>query len=145
EVENRAACLFHLALSYEKLEDYFNAFLYFDQYVILYPDDPDLEQARWHRGLCCYPLAQKLFEDGEIEQAFYYLDEVISAGQPQHLVDDAYFLRGEILLSQNFPDEAKEAFSQVVKLNRVYWKEKIAEQARKRIQEIEMNKRIDKE
>ncbi|HUU27823.1 MAG TPA: tetratricopeptide repeat protein [archaeon] len=142
EVENRADYLFHLAQSYEKLEDYFDAFLYFDQFIVLYPDHPQIEQVRWHRGSCCYPLAQKMFSDGDIEGALFYLDEIISKGQPQHLLDDAYFLRGEFLLASDRPEEAEDAYRQVMKLNRYYWKEKIVEQARRRIQELELNKRV---
>jgi len=141
KLNNKAQHFFYLAESYEKLEDYFNAFLYFDQFVILYPDHPEVEQARWHRGSCCYPLAREMFDQGDIEQSFYYIDQIISSGQPQHLVDDVYFLKGEILLADKRPDEAKQAFRQVLKLNRYYWKEKIAEQARVRIEEIDFSKR----
>jgi tetratricopeptide (TPR) repeat protein len=141
ELDNKAQHLFYLAESYEKLEDYFNAFLYFDQFVILYPDDPEVEQARWHRGSCSYPLAQEMFDQGDIEQSFYYLDQIIDSGQPQHLVDDAYFLKGEVLLADKRQGEAMQAFRQVLKLNRYYWKEKIAEKARMRIEEIQFNKR----
>ena len=141
ELENRAGYLFHLALSYEKLDDNFDAYLYFDQFMTLYPDNPDVEQARWHRGSCSYPLAQQMFKEGELEQAFFYLGQIISAGQPQHLVDDAYFLQGEIMLSDGRPEEAKLAYRQVLKLNRYYYKEKIAEQARKRIEEIEFKQK----
>ena len=141
ELNNKAQHLFYLAESYEKLEDYFYAFLYFDQFVILYPDHLQVEQARWHRGSSCYPLAQEMFEQGDIEQSFYYLDQIISSGQPQHLVDDAYFLKGEILRADKRLEEAKQAFRQVLKLNRYYWKEKIAEQARMRIEEIDFSKR----
>jgi len=141
ELSNRAGHLFYLAESYEKLEDYFNAFLYFDQFIILYREHPEFEQAQWHRGSCCYPLAREVFEQGDIEQSFYYLDQIIDFGQPQHLVDDAYFLKGEILLADKRPEEAAQAFRQVLKLNRYYWKEKIAEQARMRIEEILFNKK----
>lgn len=141
ELNNKAQHLFYLAESYEKLEDYFNAFLYFDQLIVLYPDDPQVEQARWHRGSCCYPLAQEMSDRGDIEQALYYLDQIIGSGQPQHLVDDAYLLKGEILLADKRPGEAMQAFRQVLKLNRYYWKEKVAEQARMRIEEIQFNKK----
>ena len=141
ELSNRAGHLFYLAESYEKLEDYFNAFLYFDQFIILYREHPEFEQAQWHRGSCCYPLAREVFEQGDIEQSFYYLDQIIDFGQPQHLVDDACFLKGEILLADKRPEEAAQAFRQVLKLNRYYWKEKIAEQARMRIEEILFNKK----
>lgn len=142
--EGKALFLYHLALSYEKLEDYSNAFLYFDQFINLYPNSPQADQARWHRGSCCYPLAQELFANGDADGALYYLNEIISGGQPQHIVDDAYLLRGDILLSQARQGEARQAYSDVLKLNRYYWKEKIAEQARQRIQEIDLNTKIAK-
>ncbi|MBW7997731.1 MAG: tetratricopeptide repeat protein [Candidatus Glassbacteria bacterium] len=141
EQERRAGCMYNLAAGYEKLEDYFNAFLYYDQFLTLYPDRPESEQASWHRSSCSYPLALQMREEGDLEQAFYYLNLIISGGQPQHLVDDAWYLRGEILLQDNRPAEAKQAFERVLKLNRYYYKEKIAEQARKRIEEIEFSGR----
>jgi tetratricopeptide (TPR) repeat protein len=140
--ERKAECLFKLAQSYENLEDYFNAFLYYDQFIAIYPDHPESEQASWHRGSCCYPLARQMEEEGDLEQAFYYLDQVITGGEPQHLVDDAWYLRGEILLEDNRPAEARQAFERVLNLNRYYYKEKIAEQARKRIEEIDFSVKV---
>jgi tetratricopeptide (TPR) repeat protein len=134
-------CMFNLAESYEKLEDFFNAFLYYDQFVSLYPGQARAEQARWHRGSCSYPLAVQMRDAGDLEQAFFYLEQIISGGQPQHLVDDAWYLRGELLLDDKRPAEAKQAFERVLNLNRYYFKEKIAEQARKRIEEIEFSGR----
>jgi len=142
EVENRHLYLFHLAQAYAKLEDYFNAFLYFNQYLVLYPDSPMSEQAVWHRGNCCFPLARRLYEDKDFDQAMFYLDMIIEEGQPQHYLDDSYFLKGEILMALNRPGEAKSSYLQVLKLNRYYYKEKIAEQARQRVHEIDLRKRL---
>ncbi len=140
--EQRAGdCMFNLAESYEKLEDFFNAYLYYDQFVNLYPGQARAEQALWHRGSCGYPLAVRMREEGDLEQAFFYLEQIISSKQPQHLVDDAWYLRGEILLDDKRPAEARQAFERVLKLNRYYYKKKIAEQARKRIEEIEFSGR----
>jgi len=105
----------------------------------LFPGHPENEQARWHRGSCSFPLAQRMREDSDLEQAFFYLDQIIASGEPQHLVDDAWYLRGEILLDDNRPAEAKQAFERVLTLNRYYYKEKIAEQARKQIEEIDFS------
>ena len=140
ELERKSVYLLHLALSYEKLEDWFNSFLYFDQFITLYPDHPEIEQARWHRGSCSYPLARQAFDEGDLDQAFFNLDEIIGSGQPQHLVDDAWLMKGDVLLADNRPEEAKQAYRQVLRLNRYYWKEKIAEQARKKIEEIDFNR-----
>ncbi|MBN2290190.1 MAG: hypothetical protein JXQ83_12725 [Candidatus Glassbacteria bacterium] len=142
EVENKDLYLFHLAQSYEKIEDYFNAYLYFDQLLVLYPESSMKEQATWHRGNCCFPLARQAHEAEDYEQALFYLDLIINEGQPQHYLDDAYFLKGEILLALNRPGEAKVSYLQVLKLNRYYYQEKIAEQARARVHEIELRTRI---
>ncbi|MEA2062948.1 MAG: tetratricopeptide repeat protein [Gemmatimonadota bacterium] len=142
EVGNREVYLFHLAQSYEKLEDYFNAYLYFDQFLTLFPESPMKEQALWHRGNCCYPLARQLNDQGQYDQALFYLELIITQGQPQHYIDDACFLKGEILLALNRPDEARSSYQRVLKLNRYYYKEKVAEQARARIHEIELKKRL---
>ncbi len=140
EDEQRVAnCMFNLAESYEKLNDFFNAYLYYDQFINLFPEQASAEQARWHRGSSCYPLAVQMRQEGDLEQAFFYLEQIISSKQPQHLVDDAWFLRGELLLDDKRPSEAKQAFERVLKLNRYYYREKIAEQARKRIEEIEFS------
>ena len=142
EVENRNQYLIHLAQSYEKLEDYFNAFLYFDQFFVLYPDDPMADQAVWHRGNCSFPLARQAYEEKDYDLALFYLDLIIEGGQPQHYLDDAYFLRGEILLGLNRPAEARRSYLRVLRLNRYYYKEKIAEQARARVHEIELRKSL---
>ena len=102
-----------------------------------------MEQAHWHRGNCCYPLAKDLFEKEELEQALYYTDEIIASGQPQHYLDDAHFLRGEIMMRRENLEEARGAFRQVLRLNRYYYKERIADLARQRILEIDMRKRGD--
>ncbi|MFH1070113.1 MAG: tetratricopeptide repeat protein [Candidatus Glassbacteria bacterium] len=140
DVDRKATYLLHLAMSYEKLEDWFNAYLYFDQFISLYPDQPEIEQVRWHKGSCAFPLARQAFDQGDLEQAFSYLDEIIGTGQPQNLVDDAWLLKGDVLLADKRPEEAKQAYRQVLRLNRYYWKEKIAEQARKKIEELEFNR-----
>ena len=142
EVENKEVYLFNLAISYEKLEDYFNAYLYFDQFIVLYPDNPLSEQAIWHRGNCCYPLARQAQEEKDLDRALSYLEILISGGQPQHYLDDACFLKGEILLALNRPGEAKASYLQVLKLNKYYYKEKVAEQARARIHEIDLRRRL---
>jgi tetratricopeptide (TPR) repeat protein len=142
QVDHRDEYLFHLALSYEKLLDYANAFLYFDQYLAQYPQGSQVEQARWHRGSCCFPLARDFFDRGELDQAASYLDRIISSGQPQNLLDDAWYLRGEIFLAQERPEEARNAFQEVLKLNRYYWKERIADQARRQINELDLQKRV---
>ncbi len=143
EEDHRPLHLFHLALSYEKLNDGANAFLYFDQFVTLYPDREEADEARWHRGSCCYPLAEQLFrEQHDSEGAIFYLDQIIQAGQPQHLLDDAWYLQGEILLAAERIGEARRAYQQVLEANRYTWKEKVAEEARKRLQEIEVRERI---
>jgi tetratricopeptide (TPR) repeat protein len=142
EVENKEVYLFNLALSYEKLEDYFDAYLYFDQFIVLYPDNPMSEQAVWHRGNCCFPLARQAHEEKDLDHALFYLEILITDGQPQHYLDDACFLKGEILLALNRPGEARSSYLQVLKLNKYYYKEKVAEQARARIHEIDLRRRL---
>ncbi|MCE5269689.1 tetratricopeptide repeat protein [bacterium] len=142
-LENRPLYLFHLAECYEKQQDWSNAFLYFDQFLTVYPQDPHAPEALWHRGNCCWPLASELFEKEELDQALYYVDQIIDSGQPQHYVDDAYFLRGEILLKQESFEEARAAYRQVLKLNRYYYKERIADLARRRILEIDTKKKAE--
>ncbi len=143
QVRDRSTYLFHLAECYEKQEDWANAFLYFNQFLTVYPSDARAAEASWHRGNCCWPLANGAFEKEDLEQALYYTDEIISGGQPQHYLDEAYYLRGEILLKQQSYEESRAAFSQVLKLNRFVYKERIADQARRRILEIDTKRKAE--
>lgn len=143
DLADRPTHLFRLAECYEKLNDWSNAFLYFDQFLTLYPGGPLAEQALWHRGNNSFPLANELLEKDELDQALFHADQIISVGQPQHYLDDAYFLRGEIMMRQERYEEARNAFRQVLRLNRYYYAERIADLARQRILEIDMIKRGD--
>ena len=143
EVDNRNLHLYHLAESYEKTGDVYNACLYYEEYLLMYPETELAEQARWHQASCAYPLAERVYrEDKDYEAALDYLAVLIDFEQPQHLLDDAYYLKGDILVEMNRLEEAKRAYRQVLRLNKFYYTEKIAESARQKIHDIDLKRRF---
>ncbi|MEA1912227.1 MAG: tetratricopeptide repeat protein [candidate division WOR-3 bacterium] len=87
-------------------------------------------------GKVSFQLAKKRYKEGNYNSAELYLGEVISASLPKVLVDDAYFLLGDIRLSQEKYQEAKSCYREVLKINR-FAEPKIAREAKDRLRIIE--------
>ncbi len=87
-------------------------------------------------GKVSFQLAKKRYKEGNYNSAELYLGEVISASLPKVLVDDAYFLLGDIRLSQEKYQEAKSCYREVLKINR-FAEPNIAREAKDRLRIIE--------
>ncbi|MBI4543842.1 MAG: tetratricopeptide repeat protein [Gemmatimonadetes bacterium] len=92
-------------------------------------------EARWHIGRCSFELAREARAGGQLGPALQYLDRVLQLGVPENLQDQAWFERGEILLTVGRPDEALVAFRKVLELNPARTGQ-LVERAQRRIDEI---------
>jgi tetratricopeptide (TPR) repeat protein len=86
-------------------------------------------------GKISFKLAEKRLEEGNYDSAELYLQELISLGTPEVLIDDAYFLMGDIKLSQEKYKEAVYCYNKVLDLNK-FAKPKIRREAEEALQII---------
>jgi tetratricopeptide (TPR) repeat protein len=82
-----------------------------------------------------FALGNNLFNNGLLDSAEVFFDMIISMNEPKSLLDDAYFLLGEIYLKRNNFDKALEAYKKVLRLN-PYEKGEVVKKAKERIKEI---------
>ena len=108
---------YRLALSNEKIENYRDALLYYEQFIRRSSNHGDVSTAEWHRGLCALKVAQENFEKGDPASALDYVRIPISTGQPPVQMDDAWFLLGEIYREMDQSDSALVAYEKVLELN----------------------------
>ena len=112
-----AEATFRLAQSNEKVENYRDALLYYEQFIRGSSSGEDVTTAQWHRGLCALKVAREEFEEGDLAGALEYARVPISTGQPPVQMDDAWFLTGEIYREMEKPDSALVAYQKVLELN----------------------------
>lgn len=74
-------------------------------------------EARWHTGSCSFTLAGEERKRGEIDRALEHLDTMIGLGEPENLLDQAWFDRGEMLYATGRFPEALEAYRMVLERN----------------------------
>jgi len=126
--------LFELAQCYEQLRMFREAIAYYEDYLEQEEVKTDAE-VMWHLGNTAYSLAADLFDEGNFDEALEYFQMVITSGQPQVLVIDAWFLSGEIyFLGEEF-EKALEAYNEVINLNPSHTM-KVASKSLERIREI---------
>jgi tetratricopeptide (TPR) repeat protein len=93
------------------------------------------DQARWGVGSCAFDLGRQARLAGDPATALRYLDIMIDLGVPRHLLDQAWFERGEALLALGRQDEALESYVRALEHVRAAGSP-LAERARQRIDEI---------
>ena len=90
---------------------------------------------RYWLGKVSFMLAKERFEEGNYSSSELYLAQVISIGLPKVLVDDAYFLLGDIRLGQEEYKEAETCYKKVLLINQ-FAKPKIVKDAEERLRII---------
>lgn len=133
--------LYELGLLYEDREqcdtamDYYRAFREQAErtgerrWVVL------LGEARWHTGSCAFRLARAAHREGRAGEALAYLDQTIDLGEPENLLDQVWFERGELLYGLGRFDEALESYRMVLERNPARAGQ-LVDRARRRIDEI---------
>lgn len=76
-----------------------------------------ISEARWQTGSCAFRLGQAARAEGEVMDALAHYDAVIGLGEPENLLDQAWFERGEILFGIGRHDEALESYRAVLARN----------------------------
>jgi tetratricopeptide (TPR) repeat protein len=71
-------------------------------------------EARWHMGSCSFRLARTAREDGAPAEALAHLDLVVALGEPEHLLDQAWMDRADLLYDMGRLDDALEAYRRVI-------------------------------
>ncbi|MCK4528674.1 tetratricopeptide repeat protein [candidate division WOR-3 bacterium] len=87
---------------------------------------------RYWLGKVSFMLAKERLENGNFSSAELYLAQVISLDLPRVLVDDAYFLLGDIRLAQEKYKEAESCYIKVLSINR-FAKSRIVREAEERL------------
>lgn len=98
-------------------EDCTRAVPYLRAYLTRAPSGPRVGDARWNLGNCAYMQARGAHRQGDPTRALEQLEIVIDLGVPENIMDQAWFLRGEILYSLGRADEAMAAYQRVLELN----------------------------
>jgi len=90
---------------------------------------------RYWLGKTSFKLAEKRIKEGNYDSAELYLKELITLGMPKVLIDDAYFLLGDIKLSQEEYTDAAGYYNKVLELNK-FAKPKIRREAEEALEII---------
>jgi len=110
--------LYEVGRAYEELGGCERALPYFGRYVEeAARGAPERDAARWHYGNCLFVSADEERAAGRPSAALGKLDEMVSLGVPRTLLDDAHFMRGEMLLSLGNTESALGAYQRVLDLN----------------------------
>lgn len=76
-----------------------------------------LGEARWHTGNCAFKLASAAQRENRVEEALADYGRMIQLGEPENLLDQAWFEQGEILYGLGRYDEALASYRAVVDRN----------------------------
>lgn len=137
------ALLFELGELHETRGDCEEATGYFSAYRARAPRGPRIDDARWHIGNCAWRLGRERMQENEPALALGFFDTLIDLGVPQNLLDDAWFERGEALLSLGRRDDALYAYAQVLELGRTGASSQLVERAQRRIDQIRFGRMFE--
>lgn len=127
--------LYEIGELHERQGNCAEAVTFFSAYQARAPSGPNADEARWQIGNCAFQLGRRARQESELLEAIHQFDVIIDLGVPQNLVDQAWFERGEALLALDRRQEALEAYTQVLELNRTR-SSQLAERAQQRIDQI---------
>lgn len=109
---------------------------YYEEYLSNAPRGAaETAGVRWRLGNCLLTVADEDWSAGRPAAALERLDRMIRIGEPQTLLDRAYFRRGELQLALGNPDAALAAYREVLRLN-PNRSAPLVQQAERRIRQI---------
>lgn len=110
--------LFRIGRAYEELGGCREALGYFDRYLEKVRDPARrIAGVDWHQGSCLYSVAQEEWKGGRSAAALEHVSRLIDLGVPRTLMDQAYYMKGELLLAKGDHEGALQAYQQVLRLN----------------------------
>lgn len=92
-------------------------------------------RVKYWLGKVSFMLAKKRFEERNYSSSELYLAQVISLGLPKVLLDDAYFLLGDIRFAQEKYKEAESCYKKVLSINQ-FAKPRIVRDAKERLRVV---------
>jgi tetratricopeptide (TPR) repeat protein len=95
-------------------------------------EDPSTDIV-FRRGKLSFLYAKSLFSKKEYDSALVYCESIIVINTPRSLIDDTYFLMGEIFSANNNYGEAVRCYKEVVKMDK-FGNNELAEMARRKIE-----------
>ena len=95
-------------------------------------EDPSTDIV-FRRGKLSYLYARSLFSKKEFDSALTYCESIIVINSPRSLIDDTYFLMGEIFSANNNYKQAVKCYKEVVKMDK-FGNNELAALARKKIE-----------
>jgi tetratricopeptide (TPR) repeat protein len=98
--------------------------------------DETSKDINYRRGKISFKLAKKLFSKEQFDSALVYCESILVINTPKTLIDDTYFLMGDIYSERGNYSKALKCYKQVIKLDR-YGKNRVALVARRKIEAIE--------
>lgn len=113
---NAPRLLFEIAVLHERQGACGEASTYYRSYLLREPYGDSANDARFRIGSCAFEQGRRARADGRLEQALEYFATVTDYESPANLQDQAWFERGETLLSLGRATEALQAFRRVVEL-----------------------------
>ena len=112
------AALYEVGLAFEQLGACERALPFFSGFLeAAGRSDPNLDAARFHFGSCLFAAAEADRVAGRPSAVLEKLDRLVEVGVPRTLMVEAYFLRGEMLVSLDRADEARASYERVLELN----------------------------
>jgi tetratricopeptide (TPR) repeat protein len=113
----RLALLYEIASLTERSGNCIEALPYFRAFSEESEHRDSVTEARWRMGTCGLESGRRAREEGQPERALELLQITVELGAPQNLLDQAWFERGEALLTLGRTDEAQAAFERVIELS----------------------------
>lgn len=119
EADTAPRILMEVGQAYEETGDCRQALLFFERFRAE-ASRAERVEADWHIGTCGFEVASDLLAasrrgegGGDLEDALRMIDRTIEVGEPQHLLSQAWFNRGEILAALGDCSGAMDAFAEV--------------------------------
>ncbi|MEJ2501807.1 MAG: tetratricopeptide repeat protein [Gemmatimonadota bacterium] len=101
-----------------------------------------IAEAGWHTGNCAFRLAQEARQASRPSEALELYSTTIELGEPENLLDQALFERGEIEFALGHFDEALESYRAVIQRNPARTGQLVA-RAQERIDQIRFGPGMD--
>ena len=117
EPGKQAGLLFEMASLTERTGKCEQAVQYFRTFTQHSTSSDSITEARWRMGTCGLERGRQAREAGEVERALELIQITLDLGAPQNLLDQAWFERGEALLSLGRLEDARMAFERVLELS----------------------------
>ncbi len=119
-----------------RLHDYNRALVWINKGMADIGDNSGL---RVKKGIMLFQLIEKSLMKENESKALEYTSLFIANGTPQNLLDDVYYIRGELFYKKGLLKQAQSAYQQVVKMH-LYDSDFLKTKAQQRLKEIRSKK-----